>query len=303
MTTSRKLLFVLGPTLLVLACATSAGPATQIGSVSTIVAATLQALTPASPIPTQASANTASPSQAASQGLPVTFANVNLILPNGLASGAAGENVPAVSDPNGPIWDVAPAYIRFTLQGYPLQNTLYQPMILIYPAQDYAAVSPGAQISLQRLQAILASPAAPLTNDLLPRLPFANADQMIGGAPKIVSFQNGSGVRVVTMYGQAVGPINNHDLFYHYEGLSTDGKYYVVTTLPVKAPILAASNDPAAPVPTGGVSFPGYNVTDPTEFNTYFQAVTDKLSAAAPESFMPTLTDLDALIQSVRITP
>ena len=208
-----------------------------------------------------------------------------------------------MTDQSGAPWDVAPAYIRLTLQGYVLQDKFFQPQIMVYPAAEYAAASNGAAISIPRLQAILASPSAPMTNDVLPRLPYVNAEQAIGAAPKIIAFKNGSGVRVLAEYAQYFAPINNHDLFYHYEGLTSDGKSYVVATLPINAGFLAPESDPASVVPAGGVPFPGMDNTDSKVFVTYYQAVADMLKAAPPDAFQPTLTDLDSLIQSLQVSP
>ena len=270
----------------------STSPATA-PEVSTIVAATLQAMT--APASTSANPPTAAGNAFSAEG-------VSLVIPAGVAGGTTAESVPAVTEQSGAPWDVAPAYVRLTLQGYVLQNKFFQPQIMVYPTAEYAAASNGAAISIPRLHAILASPSAPMTNDVLPRLPYANAEQAIGAAPKIVAFRNGNGVRVLAEYAQYFAPINNHDLFYHYEGLTTDGKSYVVATLPINAGFLAAESDPASVVPAGGVAFPGADNADPIVFSTYYRAVADLLEATPPDAFQPTLTDLDSLIQSMQIS-
>jgi hypothetical protein len=228
---------------------------------------------------------------------------VGFVIPQGLASGASSEALPAVSDQSGAPWDVAPAYTRFTLQGYPLQGTFFEPQLMIYPAPEYAAVSPGASISIRRLQAILSSTTPPLTNDVLPRLPYANAEQAIGAQPVVIPFKDGSGLRVLAEYAQYFAPINNHDLFYHFQGLTADGKYYVVAILPVNTSFLAASSDPAASLPANGVPYPGTSPADPAAFTSYYQMVTNRLSTTVPEAFQPTLTSLDTLIGSLEVTP
>ncbi len=286
----------------ILACSFTAGPTTQTNDISTIVAGTFQALTVPAPASTQEPATGAAPTQAAAQGIPVSSGNVEFIIPAGLAGGALAETVPAVDEQSGAPWEVSPAYIRFTLQNYPLQDKFFQPQIMVYPAQDYAAVGAGAAISIQRLQAILASPAAPLGNDVLPRLPYANADQIIGAKAKMITFNGGSGLRVLAEYAQNFAVIDNHDLFYHFEGLTSDGKSYTVATLPINAGFLAADSNPASPVPAGGVPFPGYASNDATTFENYYQAVSDKLNSTPPEAFTPSLTWLDSLIQSLEVS-
>jgi hypothetical protein len=277
----------------ILACGSSVALPTV--DVSTIVAGTLQALvTPTAAPP---------PSQAVSAGVPISFANVGFVIPQGLATGSSSEAVPAVTDQAGPDWGRAPAYTRFTLQAYPLQGEFFEPQLMIYPAQEYAALSAGAAISIQRLQAILASPTASLANDVLPRLPFANAEQLIGAQPVVIDFEGGRGLRALVEYAQYSAPINNHELFYHFQGLTADAKYYVVGVLPVNLPYLAPNSDPAAILPPDSIPFPGTDVSDPALFTSYYQAVNNRLSATVPESFTPALTTLDSLIASLHVSP
>lgn len=239
-----------------------------------------------------------SPSAPAPNGIPVSFANASLTIPEGLASGATTETVPAGSE--GPAGS-SPAFTRFTLQGYPLQDKRFEPQVMIYPAQDYAALSQGAQISIGRLQTIISDPSTPLTNDTLPFLPSAMAAQMIAAQATRLQFQNGSGVRIVTQYGQAAGPITNYDLFYHFEGLTTDGNYYVVATLPVNVPFLIATYDQNSTLPPGAIPAPDFSA-QASDFDAYFQAVTAQLNSTPAASFTPSLDLLDALIGSIQVS-
>lgn len=294
---TNRVLAVAALAATVLACDITAAPSTQAVSMPTIVAATLQAIQ----VPTQpAPSSVAAPTQAA--GTKVSFGNASFVIPTGLASGAASETVAALDAQSGGPWEAAPAFTRFTLQGYPLQNEFFEPQIMVYPTQAYASVNDGASLSVQRLQSILGNPSGPLSNDLLPRLPYANAEQVIGAQPKVLSFGGGQGVRVLAEYAQGFISIDNHDLFYHFEGLTSDGKYYIVAVLPVNASFLAATGDPAASVPPGGIPFPS-DIGDGTPVKTYLQAMTDKLNGTAGDAFQPTLTLLDALIQSLQVTP
>jgi hypothetical protein len=226
--------------------------------VSTVVAATLQAISTATAV-----ASSPTPS-----GTSFDSGGVSLVIPTEVADGAVAENVPAATEQT-----------------------------------EYAAASTGAASALQRLEAILQNPATPLTNDILPRLPFANAEQIIAGAPRMIAFKNGSGVRVLAEYAQFFAQINNEELFYHFEGLTTDGKFYVVTTLPINADFLAPGSDQSSAAPADGVPFPGYDNTDSAVFENYYMAVTDKLNATAPESFRPSLSSLDALIATLQVAP
>lgn len=290
----RSFGFVLGLLIITLACSFSApvtAPVNQPG-VETIVAETMQAIT--TPVPA-----TPAVEAPALAGTAVTFGNVNLANPVGLASNISGVQAPAiVGDQNGAPWDAGPAHIELTLDGYIVQDGFSMAKIYIYPAQEFAAANAGAAQSLIRLQTLLLNPNGNITNDALPHVPFFNAAQIFAAQVKMVEFQNGSGVRMVTQYGQAPGSITNNSTFYHFEGLTSDGKYYIVAILPITAPMLANGGDPNAPVPPGGVPFPGYESMD---LAPYYNAITTMLNNTAPETFTPTINILDALIASIQV--
>lgn len=230
-------------------------------------------------------------------GISVSFQNVNLIIPEGLASGATTELIPTVDDVDGGPWGVAPEHIVFTLTNYsPLVGSL-DAVVQIYPAQEYAAVNPWAESSLTRLQAILADPSIPFTNDNLSTVPFNGAaEQHYAAQAKLINFNDGKGVRMISQYGQFPGKIINSNSFYHYEGLTNDGKYMVAALLPLSIPLQSTAENPDA----DGIPYPS-DISDRAGISAYYQGVTDKLNAASSESFQPSLSQLDALIQSITI--
>ncbi len=289
----RKMIFVIGLSGLILACGISGAPTSQTQGLPTIVAATLQALTSAAPAVTPQT------------GVPASFANVSFVIPTGMATGASAQTIAAVTDQSaGPWWQVAPQHTEFTLTGYGLPPGYFSEILIdIYPASEYAALNQVAGLGLKRLQAIKANPASALTDDTLPEVPYFNAAPMFAAQSKVISFANVSGVRMITQYGQAVGPIANNGTFYHFEGLTTDGKYLIVAVLPVQAPFLQNGNDPSAALPEGGIPFPGYNYSDTHYYDAYYKAITDKLNATDASSFQPSLDSLDGMIQSIVIAP
>jgi hypothetical protein len=271
-----------------LGCSSTA-PRSDQPTIETVVAATLQAVTE------QAANNPTATSQPT--GIPVAFQNVSFVIPEGLASAASSELVPAADESTGGPWGVAPAYIEFVLVDYSPRDDFRPPVIRIYPAQEYAAVNPWAQSSIAKLQAILASPSMPLTNDNLSTIPFNGAAaQQYAAQAKLITFQSGNGVGMTSQYAQFPGPILKDGSYYHYEGLTSDGKYMVAIMLPVTLPLQATAENPSA----DGIIYPS-DISDVNGLNAYFQGVTDFLNAASPDSFQPNLTQLEALIQSIQI--
>ncbi len=271
-----------------LACGVGASGTPAQPGVETIVAATMQALT--------TSATGAPPVPTLQSGVPVSVSGINLVIPSGLGSGVNSETISEVTEESGAPWEVSPAHTKLQLVGYPLQAKFFEPIIMVYPTAEFEAVSIGATQSLAKLRAILASPSAPLTNDSIPGIPTFNAGQLFVSNMQVISFQNGSGVRALTQYAQYFATVNNFELTYQYQGLTSDGKYYVIAILPVNITFLASDDKPDASVPTDGIPIPA---NGPDE--SYYAAVTQKLNGTSPDAFTPSLPLLDALIQSINI--
>jgi hypothetical protein len=234
----------------------------------------------------------------AQSGIPFIASPIRLIIPNNLAISARADLIDVVTDQTGMALDVAPAHMQITLQSYSLESSFQVPQIFVYPALDYAAANQKAAESIKRLQVILANPNAQYTNDVLPYIPFLNAGQVFAAQEKILLFNGGAGIRLVTQYASDVSPINNGGLFYQFEGLTSDGKYYIVAILPVNLSFLPVDNKPDSPLPPGGIAFPQNNASG-TDFENYFKQVTSHIVATAPDQFKPSLNTLDALIQSI----
>ena len=109
-----------------------------------------------------------------------------------------------------------------------------------------------------------------------------------------VDFENGRGVRFLTEYAQYFAPINNTDLFYTFQGLTSDGQYYVAAILPVAHPSL----------PADASQIPG---DDPEAFadiyDTYVNDIALQLAAYDAAEFTPDLALLDAMIASLEVAP
>lgn len=289
----KQILFgIFGVVIVTCACSLSTGaPVTPppVDQVGTIVATTMQALTA---VPSQ-SVSTPIPNQIG--GIPVSYQNVSLVIPNGMASSANTETMTSVDTNSGAPWEIAPTHLRFTLTGYQVQEKFFEPQIYIYPANEYAQVNSVASEQIERLKKALSG--SPLLKETLPNVPFFNADHLIAANIQLIKFQNGNGVRELTQYDQYPAPINNHELFYHFEGLTSDGKYYVIAILPITAPVLAEDEKPESSVPTGGIPIP----TSVGANDVYYFSVTEKLNSLTSDSFTPAITMLDALIQSILV--
>ena len=298
------LFVILGVVISTWGCSFSAGtiatptPTQLIDGVGTIVAATMQASTPPSTESAATPANTELPTEPATQagGTSISYEGVSFVIPAGVAANASTEKITAVEANSGAPWEIAPTHLRFTLTDYQLPDKFHEPRIFVFPAEEYAQSNPGAAEQINRLKNILAG-ATPL-QETLPTIPFFNAAVQIAANIKLIPFQSGSGVRWLTQYAQYAAPINNRELFYHFQGLTSDGKNYLIAILPITAPILPEDEKPDATVPEGGIPIP----TDVDPNDVYYFSVIEKLNSLSPDAFMPSLEALDALIQSILVS-
>lgn len=266
-------------------------------SVTPIVPTLAPTQIPASPTAVPATiAPSATPTvqQPPANGVEVSYGSVNLVLPTGMASGISGSQFSRSEGPDVPQWGRTPGHTQVKLEGYVLQGKSREPQIYVYPGVEYATQNPTAFESLHRLDNILAG--SPVASEGLPPIPFFNEQQVFASNVQVISFQNGRGMRFLTEYAQSAVSANNQDLFYEFQGITNDGVYYIVAILPITAQVLTATGE------GGAVAYPDIN--DPNaDWPRYYQSVTEVLNVTPSESFAPSLSQLDALIQSMRVTP
>jgi hypothetical protein len=196
----------------------------------------------------------------------VCFNTICFSYPEGEDYGAVPSVLPAELEM---AWFAVPEHVDFTFYDYPLTDTFHKAHIAIYPV------------------------AEPEDPDKVPLvLPIFNAAQMITVQVEYLTFEDGSGVRFVSQYGQAAWPINNSDLFYAYQGLTDDGMYLISAILPVSHLSLPADGDTFI-----GDEYDAFI----NAYEAYLLDVESQLALESPLSFFPQLTDLDAMMESMQI--
>lgn len=249
---------------------------------------------------TQAAA-TLNPEPTAFSGTRFESEGVRFVIPAGLAGGASLRRVPGARGADLPPWEVSPDYREITLMNYALGPQFHEPVIRVYPAQDFYALSESAARAISDLPYVFANPGAIADLRSLPFLPVFPAAQVFHAQTRIMDFTSGRGLRYLTAFAQYYAPVNNHDMIYTFQGITSDGAYYVSVILPVHAPFLAANAE--SPAPADGVPFPDWNAPGfEQQYPGYLAQVTQRLNAAAEGVFSPTLTMLDALARSIEVT-
>jgi hypothetical protein len=236
-----------------------------------------------------------------STGTTVTFGRLTISVPSEVASGASGREIDQIIGEDDPIWQKTPGHQQVMFGDYyVLQGKFHQPKIYVYPAEAYAELVPAASESIHRLNDILKGTSESVSEGQLPSIPFFNAQKVFASNIMRIPFQNGEGVRFLTEYAQYFAPVNNHELFYNFHGVTLDGAYYIMAIFPITVPSCAETSELTAPIPPGGITFPDINTTN-VDFQDYYKAVSDLLNTTPPDAFSPSINQLDLLIKSIQI--
>ena len=234
----------------------------------------------------------------ASSGRDVSYMGTSFTIPFGLANGTQNEIVPraASSDPTQISLNVWPEHTKIVLQGYPLQGKMYEPQVMVFPADEYQKMSFDPETSMYdarsmitTLQYIIVTDNFPSqdadtlpTRHPLPTLPDWHAQQIFHAQETILSFKNGNGIRYITSYSQAAFPDISPNLIYSFQGITLDGKYYVSVMMPIELAGLESAPENAEQYPT------------------YLNTIVDHLRQAG-NPFNPSIESLDALVQSLLV--
>jgi hypothetical protein len=221
----------------------------------------------------------------------VVYEGISFSYDETLAADVTAETIPAVVQEEGPFPETAPEHVEFSFVNYVHSGTFHEAYIRVWPTTEYQAVNEFAAERITALQQFLTDKPASPTEEI-PFLPLWPAAQVFRAQVAYLDFQNGTGVRFLTMYSQAIVSINNHDIFYTFQGLTTDGTHYISVIMPVSHPDL-----PADDMEGVGEDFEAFA----NNYETYLQETIQNLDSQPPDSFSPSLTLLDEMIQSLLV--
>jgi DNA-binding CsgD family transcriptional regulator len=220
-----------------------------------------------------------------------TYEGVSFAQDAALAGSASGLVIAAKpAYPDSPFWEIYPQHVRIALEDYPLAETAWHPHIAVFPVEEYRQSSPLVAEKLDELEDLLAR--HPADEARLPFLPPINYTLGFHSGVQYFDFQNGSGVRYLAILGQAPAPVNNKELFYKFQGFTSDGRHFISIVMPIQHPALLASPDDQTQEQFEAML---------ERFDQYRAESATMLDAQPPSSFTPALDAMDALVQSVRI--
>ncbi len=219
---------------------------------------------------------------------PVTFD------PNGLAGAIEGIIVPAEPYSATTTADASghPDHVVFLFDD--------EPRLAIYPIAEYQAIWDAAGNSrvtdqVNVLKQLLEE--RPVRQEVpqppLPILPPSTGANDLAIRFNYVDFASGSGIRFIGRESSAQSPVTNDQLNYYFQGLTSDGNYYISFVFPVWTPDLPDTPDDVT-VETRQQAESNYTA--------YLAQTTESLAQLNAETdWLPPILMLDGMVQSLTI--
>ena len=180
-------------------------------------------------------------------------------------------------------------YDDFKFTDYVLTESNNNPAIMVYSTHEMNKIDSIANEIIPQLKTVLNT--QPEHPEKLPFFPNWHAAQFTVMQVDYLTFENGKGVRYLTQYGQNYWPINNQSMFYTFQGITDDGKYYVSAIFPVSHPSL----------PQSGSDYSGDFSAMENDFDGYLSQIANQINGQADDTFFPQLDHLDGIITSLTI--
>lgn len=245
------------------------------------------------------------------------YDNIRFSFPASLATGIQIETIeaiPLISDDQ--FWvETYPEHIRFIFVNYlaeshfqlPLSYFMYQhtAQILVYTTasfqefdheflDDFLDQLNTLEVLLQERPDLSTYVGAwvgrPEEVLFLPFVPWVNSAQVLRSHPQYVEIAGvGSGIRYVTHYSQEANHILDQQIFYTFQGIMNSGTHYVSAIFPVKTGVLPEDYPPDTDWDEFGANYS----------TSYLPETFAQINSVSDEAFNPSLTTLDALIQSI----
>lgn len=191
--------------------------------------------------------------------------------------------------------DGLPEHIDIALAN-PDPGGFVQAHILVLPA---AGLDETAALRAFRDRHPAASTAEPIPM-IVPGDLLNGCRQVFAARASYMAFQGGDGVRFLTQYQcDPPGLVTNWSLAYAFQGLTSDGQFYVSVMLPIRHPSLPSKGKDMSKIP----GFDAVTNRYTGDFAAYIGGVTAALDAAPPESFKRSLTELDSIVRSLSVKP
>lgn len=217
------------------------------------------------------------------------YDDISFYYVSSVATKVTGKTVEASLDVSNPI---NPKMDQFEFQNYAVFSQI-KPRINVFPVQEFVKLGgDSASKKVYRLSQMIASQPVNPPGEMPMLLGEPNGQLMHAGM-EYLKFQNGSGIRYLTQYGEQPWPMDNNLLFYTFQGLTEDGGFYISAVLPVNHPPLEGDD--------GLVRMQEDYTKFQSNYPVYVDYIQKQLNAEQANSFTPNLASLDAMIKSLSV--
>jgi hypothetical protein len=231
------------------------------------------------------------------------YGPVRLSFAASLATAAHGADLPATTFVADEIPDgVGPAHVEISFDGFAgtSPRASVEATVDVYPVADFDNPefgSPEQNLPLKELTLLrerLAEPAGRGSSNqaiagFMPYMPVAaDAGQVFAAKVVALTGRGVTGIRYLTAYSQEAAPLLEGQIFYTFQGLTIDRRYYVAASFPLQSGFLPAA-------------FPeGFDAAHfEREIGAYQHETVNILEARPAAQFTPSLKLLDAIVESI----
>ncbi len=240
------------------------------------------------------------------QGLPLTrvgtgdtietsFEGLSFSFDSSLAKAAQGKFLAPVPVQQAPaLGGGAPEGVQFVFDNQPLPDFFdpTKPQVYVYPVEGLKALDPSVATSIASLQKILADGTV-TQDEQIPVFPIIPASQVFHAQTRVIDFVNGTGVSFITYYAQDVSPIQKERVFWTFQGITLNEKYFVSVFWNIDSPALPESQN------ISGADYDAFAKA----YTNYLDNLVTTLNSLPPAGFIPNLALLENMARSLNVTP
>ncbi len=231
----------------------------------------------------------------------VSYRNISFVTPPYYSNKIIAEELELAEAQNPADWPPSFFQIQFHDQADLAFADSLASLVQVYPVADLSETYVEGAAAISTLQTFLAGDQEPIPSSGLPFWPLEYYTQVAGaplasfGEPALsvhvqyLDFQSGHGIRYLTFMENHVVRTSRMDrLIYTFQGLTSDGQYYVSVIIP-----LSVNDD------TTRTDLNSLATQNPPDYT----AMTAKLAGMTDEQFHLSLTECDNLITSLSVNP
>ena len=180
--------------------------------------------------------------------------------------------------------------------------------IAVYPIEEYRRVwipveknnTIYFEENLKNLKKFISDKNFRVNGDI-PRLPDYGGIQTFEAKVEAFPFQSGKGVLFLTQGTQEKAIVNNGHLEYDFQGISEDGKYYILAQLSPKVLFLPDDYHTGKfedyAIPDGII----WSKSDLKKYDEYVAKITKRLEKLSADQYEPDLNEMKKIISTLKI--